>query len=299
MKKIAYLIIAHKDPLHLNKLISSLDYNSDFYIHIDFKSNIKEFTSIIDMPNVFFLTERINIHWADISMVDATLNLIKFTLNTNKQYERITLISGFCYPIKSSKYIYDFLTSDSKHEYIKYFDMKNNYSHFCFVKNKWFKKPFYMGNKIYIIYLDKLFRRILNLLRLKSSWNINGLTPYFGSQWWSLTLPCCEYIFNYVSSNPSFYNQYKYSFSPDEHFFHTIIGNSHFSKFSDGEIKYLKNKGVDGYYLTNLHYTDPSLSKWFTEKDLSKIISSKKLFVRKICSNSGSELVSKLDKFKD
>lgn len=46
--KIAYLIAAHTDPLHLRRLISALEIPevTDFYIHIDKRVDIAAFTGL-------------------------------------------------------------------------------------------------------------------------------------------------------------------------------------------------------------------------------------------------------------
>ena len=40
MAKLAFLISAHKDPVHLKRLIDSLPESSEFFIHIDAKSDM-------------------------------------------------------------------------------------------------------------------------------------------------------------------------------------------------------------------------------------------------------------------
>ena len=41
--KIAYMIMAHRDPEQLRNLVEALDYKADFYIHNDKKSDIVKF----------------------------------------------------------------------------------------------------------------------------------------------------------------------------------------------------------------------------------------------------------------
>ena len=83
----------------------------------------------------------------------------------------------------------------------------------------------------------------------------------------------------------------KYTFSPDEHYFHTIIGNSFFAKKSDGKMEF---QGRGTWRLANYHIIDISLTKWFTLSDWTEIVNSEKLFVRKINSQTGSDLVVKI-----
>ena len=47
-EKICYLILAYNDPENLYRLVNRLNDRSDFYIHIDKKSDIKEFTDLFD-----------------------------------------------------------------------------------------------------------------------------------------------------------------------------------------------------------------------------------------------------------
>lgn len=84
-----------------------------------------------------------------------------------------------------------------------------------------------------------------------------------------------------------------HTFSPDEHYFHTLIGNSRFDAYADGLQDF---QGVGTWRLANLHLIDPSLSKWFTLQDWDSIKNSDKLFVRKIRSLDGAELVDRIDK---
>ena len=46
--KIAYLIAAHNDPVHLKRLIDGLNIAdiTDFYIHLDKRADIKRFIQI-------------------------------------------------------------------------------------------------------------------------------------------------------------------------------------------------------------------------------------------------------------
>lgn len=84
----------------------------------------------------------------------------------------------------------------------------------------------------------------------------------------------------------------KYTFSPDEHYYHTIIGNSKYAEMANGLQKF---KGHGTWRMANLHIIDESLSKWFTLDDWKTIIDSDKLFVRKVNSKSGSTLVNHID----
>lgn len=74
-----YIILCHKNPLQLKRLIDKLNNSSSsFYIHIDKKVEISDFINVIsNYSNVKFIENRENCIWGDISLVKATLNCIR------------------------------------------------------------------------------------------------------------------------------------------------------------------------------------------------------------------------------
>lgn len=294
MNKIGYLILAHTDPHHLNRLTNTLEYNCDFYIHIDEKSDIDEFKRIVLTPNTFFIKDRVNISWGGISMVNATLNLVREALASGNKYSHLVLLSGSCYPIKPPEYINTFFNQQPEREFIRFIDMRESPHHYMKqIKLKWFKEPIFSSAFKPLQLLDKVIRKAMNFMQLRNSWDDNTVVPYFGSQWWALTPSCCEYILEYINKNIDYYSINKFTFSPDEHFFHTLVGNSDYMKNSDG-LQTFEGRGT--YKLANFHIIHPSLSKWYDLTDWDEIIFSNKLFVRKVNSFKSKELLDKIDK---
>jgi hypothetical protein len=291
MKKIAYLILAHNDPAHFCKLVKSICNNADIYVHVDAKSKLEDFSSQC-LPGVTFIPERVNIAWAGISMVDALINLIKAAMVRSELYTHMVFLSGSDYPIKPMNVISNRFKSSPERQFIKYIDMRESPGHYLkLVTKKQFLEPLIPSSKKYIITLDKIIRRSLRALRIPNNWR-SDIVPYFGHTWCALTPNCCAYILDFHDSNPWFYQMNKDTFSPDEHYFHTIIGNSPFAKHSDGLQKY-EGRGL--WRLVNFHLICPSLNKWFTLADWSQIETSEKLFLRKVNSSSGSGLVENID----
>jgi hypothetical protein len=292
-KKLCYLILAHSDPQHLFELISSLNYNALFYVHIDKKVDIEPFKKVLASSDITWILNRHTVSWADISQVNATLSLIKEALTAKHHILRMILLSGTCYPLKAPQFIYSYFENNQQTEYIKYIDMRESLNHYMpQIRRKWFKAPMYQGKNRLLTLLDKALRAALNKLHIKNSWNEDAI-PYFGSQWWALTPLCCEYIITFLTQNPWFYEMNKHTFSPDEHFFHTIIGNSHYSKFATG-LQTFMGRGTSR--LSNLHLIHQSLSKWFTLQDLKEIKNSDKLYIRKLNTIVSSDLI---EYFKD
>lgn len=294
MKKIAYLILTHSDEIHFEKLINSLNKDCDFYIHVDKKTNIIPFKNVTNKnQNIFFLENRVSVSWAGISMIDAQNLLLEEALKKKEKYSHFVFLSGSCFPIKNNEYILNYFTVSPNKEFIKYIDMRESKNHYIkHIENKWFKEPLFYSNFLLVKLIDKVLRRILNSLSLKNNWN-KSMVPYFGSQWIAITPDCASYIINFQKKNPWFRKMNKYTFSPDEHYYHTIIGNSEYRFNSDG-LQIFTGRGT--YKLANFHLIDSSLSKWFTIDDWNEIKTSEKIFARKFSSSSSNTIISKIIK---
>lgn len=295
MKKVAYLILAHSDPAQLGRLCKALDkeYN-DLYIHIDAKNPNMEVFKEVAGTNVCFLESRVFVSWAGISMIDAQNLLLKQALVHKNKYTHLVFISGSCYPIKNTKLIHETLIQKPNYQFIKYIDMRESPEHYMKqITQKWFKEPIIRHPKSRLLqFFDKSTRAILNKIKFRNNWNEN-MVPYFGSQWCALTTDCCQYIIDFQDENPWYREINKYTFSPDEHYYHTIIGNSEFAANSAG-VQSFEGRGT--WRLANFHIIDQSLSKWFTVDDWELVASSDKFFIRKVRSFDGIELVDRINR---
>lgn len=267
--KVAFLILAHKNPSQIVTFIDALDCEQTaFFIHIDKKSNIMGDSSLEKLKNrknVFFTKQRKNVSWGGYGHIDATLLLLKECLEKDK-YDYISLHSGQDLPIKNKYEIIDFFKKNQGKEFIEFFSLK--------IKTWWPDNP-----------IDRIkYYWFIEEIGLEKSWELyeaqkelcterkyfEDIQPYAGWQWWTITRDCAQYIIDYVSKNPSFCDYYKYTLIPDEGFFQTIILNSHF-----------KEK-VLCYNLTYWEGAPGQLHpKVFTEDDYNKLVTSDRFFARK------------------
>ena len=82
--KIAYLILAHRNPRLIARTIEALSCEDlAFFVHIDKKSNLDEFL-FIKAKNLLFTEQRIPVDWAEYSMVEAILILIQQALASSR-----------------------------------------------------------------------------------------------------------------------------------------------------------------------------------------------------------------------
>ncbi|BAB76022.1 beta-1,6-N-acetylglucosaminyltransferase [Anabaena sp. FACHB-709] len=227
---LAYLILAHNNPNHLQKLISSLDTSDvHFFVHIDGKSNILPFQANLISNKVTFVQERRNIFWGEFSIVQATIDLMKTALN-KQDFDYLILISGSDYPLKNAQYIKDFFSKNKGSEFINLVELPNEQASKNL--NRLYQYRISFSSKNIVL---RAFRRVINcIINDLFHWQRNyrkslgELKPYAGSQWWALSGDACNYILNFIAKNPEILKFFQTALIPDESFFHTILANSDF-----------------------------------------------------------------------
>lgn len=291
MNKVAYCIMAHNDKEHLSKLITALGNNCDIFIHLDGYVDDISFLSLSNKENVHFLTPRIKISWAGFSMVTVMMQLLKIAVEYKAEFSHYIFLSGSCYPIKPINHIESLFENNKDKSFIKYVKMMEHPLLYRHIQYKFLMdSPFPIRNKI-THNLHRMMRRISFHTNITNTLKDN-IVPYAGSNWTALNAECAKYVVSFHESNPDFQDMMRYTYAPDEHYIHTILGNSPLSSQCTGAIEF-KYIGLD--YLANLHLIDNSLTKWYTIDDWSDITASDKLFVRKIRSIDGSKLVERID----
>jgi len=220
--RIAYLVFAYKNPRLLKRTIDRLsDAECTFFIHIDRKSDLSQFSEISG-ANIVFSETRIPVYWAEFSGVEAILILIRQALASPEPYDYFVLLSGSEYPLRSREYIRSFLQNNRGSEFISMLKMPAP------------GKPVSRLNTLRF-QSTKPFRRFatralakIGLARRDYRKYLRDLDPYSGITWWALTKGACQYICDFVERNPHVAEYFQNVFAPEETFFHTIIGNSPF-----------------------------------------------------------------------
>lgn len=221
--KIAYLILAHKDPKHLGKLIQKLKTsNSFFFVHIDLKSNIDHFIHL-KQDNVFFINERIPIYY-DYSLVQATLSLLDNALNNMIFFDYFIRLHGVDYPVQPAFYIEEFFTNNFGKEFIETMPRCSGDKEFPI---KRIEKYEIRGNTTIV---KRWIFHFFTYLRIKRNrfheFQNFRLIPYWGSALWALSRDACEYTRYFSEKYPKIINFYKNTHAPEEMIFQTILGNS-------------------------------------------------------------------------
>jgi hypothetical protein len=289
--------MAHKNPEQLGHLIQFLNCkDSAIYLHLDKRSRISDFKDVISKLSKHVnltLLPRVDTYWRGPGIVTATLNGLDKVLK-DKIFNRIVLLSGQDYPIKSSGFICDFFSKNFGNNFISSFKLPysewneggltriNNY-HFRLFGRTYIYPP--VSDPVHPY--SKLFYRIAKIRFGKPREFPKGLIPYGGFSNWQITADAAKEILEFIDKRPDYLKFHKYSWVADEMFFQTILLNSKNEELVNSIInndltffKRLKNK---------------SQSEILLASDFEEIKNSDKLFARKFDSCIDSKILEMID----
>ncbi len=257
--KIAYLILAHDNSSHLRRLVGAITSPSSVcFIHIDSKSTIVDFLPIAS-ENIVLVDKRLAVYWGDFSMVEATLVLIRAALADPRHFDRLVLLSGTDYPLRSVSYIESFFRRYSSDEFINLVQMPAK------TERKPLERLTHRWPRPRAPLVVRLFRRILRrfgigpISRYRAYKRYLGhLVPYAGDQWWALSRAACQHIQTFVEQEPRLVHFFKNTLCPDEMFFQIILGNSSFMSTIRRNVTYVDWRIEDAHpaWMSKQHLDD-------------------------------------------
>lgn len=304
---IAYLISAHTDAPQLRRLINALHTDAHYFIHIDKKSDINAFTSIIEGDNIHFIKNRVDVRWGTMLQVEYQMRLIRAAVEYPVSFDRLFLLSGLDYPIWSNEKIKDFLLSLGDKELLQGICMDSDAIDERYTDIYKTARPLvnlsFLSNKVNTwlsIVCRKLlkaigYRKQLYFYRSKTIKDSSTLVHlYKGSSWWCITESLARFVLQHYESDEILRKYFSDSFGPDETLIQTIAFNS--EEFASKCI--LKVGEYPGLAkLTPLHFIDYNpVIQIMTEKDYDRIKESGKMFARKFVSGTSDKLVELIDK---
>ena len=285
MKK-AYIILAHKNALMVKRLVERLDDNhSDFLLHVDANSDVDNFRDILrDNRNVRFL-KSVSTGWGSFGLVDVTLDALR--LIKDADYEKVILLSGQDYPIKSNEEI-DLFFKNSPHDiFMDYFPIPNH--------EKWGAGGgMYRVNKYFfgMSFVNKMMAKTANFLGILLPFmrrrELKGMKPFSGSQWWAMDMHSVKYILNYLDTHPEYISYHQHTFAADEIFFQMILLNNKDASFRDK----IANDSLRFMRWKNSSIAHPEILE---VGDVAGIGQSAALFARKFDPEVDSEVIDIID----
>lgn len=296
------MIAAHTDPVQLRKLVASLTCaGCDFFIHVDKKSDIAPFVQQLKEIDVNFIKKRVSTNWGGNSQCEYQKNLMEAVLLSGKQYDRVFFLSGMDYPLWSNHQILNFLEHHPNKEFIMGMNLSD-----CYEPRKmqtrvrlFHFRDLPIGNPKIKRLVYGVIREALNVLHIRKHNYIKigkrKCKVYCGSSWWCLTGECLRYVYDTICNQKEYQRYFRTCLAPDEMLVQTIVFNS---KYAQNAILHQGNyPGLVG--LTPLHFIEYDKEiHTYTERDFEKIVSSGKMFVRKLQTGVSDELIRMIENYR-
>ena len=270
--KHAYLILAHNEPELLSLLVERLDdVRNDIYIHFDRKLSVLPDIKTLH-AGLYILKDRVDVRWADVSMLEAEYKLFHAVVDSGSQYSHHHLISGVDLPLKNQDYIHSFFAQHQGKEFVGLHQRPMN-SHADRALHYWhpFTRSFRGSGCVFAI------KRILRYLVIQTQVLLgirrNTTIPFHkGGQWVSITRELIDYL---LEQEERAFTIFSRTFGADEYFVPTLIWDTPFMERlfdatdeSRGAMRYIGWR-ADGQLID------------FTSQDLPALQQTEYLFARK------------------
>jgi len=258
--KHAILIIAHENFQQLIRLITRLDSNCQVYIHLDKKLRFskQELDTLSNLPVVNGVYSRYKINWGGFNMLKTVLFLLSKAVK-DKDNEYFHLLSAQDYPVKPVSSFTKFIEANKGKEFLEYHTLPYN----GWDNGTYRRYDYFFFHDLFNYRTDKGRRYITKILHYQIKRDIKRKIPdhfetiYGGCCWFTLSRDCIEYVLEYTRKFPAFYKRLKYTFVPEETYFHSIILNSPFKeRVKNRSLRYVDWRYRNGHYPANLDESD-------------------------------------------
>lgn len=277
--RVAHLIMAHKNPTQLARLIKKLEHpEADFFIHIDKKVDITAFLELGDNNHVKFINKRTLVNWGGYSTTNAILTSVKEILDLDKNYDFINLLSGQDYPIRSTQKIHDHLAKNIGKNFISYDEgsiwwtgAKKRYRKYHFTDFKFIGKH--------------VIEKIMNWFTPNRIFPLK-MKLYGGEKgtWWTITSDCASYLCEVVHKDEKLKRFLRMCWGSDEFLASTLIMNSAF-----------KHNTINNNFRYIFFPQNEARPRNLITEDFENLISSDMLFARKFDIDVESTILNRID----
>jgi len=231
---LVYMIVAHKDPHQVIRLILKLmDGNSTFIIHFGKDARDEDYSILSEKfknsNNVTFI-KRFETIWGK-GIIDPVLEGVQTIIRESISCDFLILMSGQDYPLKKNDEIIQFFSEYQGFSFINSvplpdpeWDMnissrwENYYFNFINPRKSKNRRRVNLG-------LNLIVNLFILVLKGKRKFPKDYI-PYGGSAWWCLSKEGVDFLHTFTNENPKFIKFFENVFIPDEIFFQTVLVNS-------------------------------------------------------------------------
>ncbi|TSJ40753.1 beta-1,6-N-acetylglucosaminyltransferase [Mucilaginibacter corticis] len=280
--RIAHIIMAHKNPPQLLRLIERLQHpNFDIFIHIDKKVPLDNFFLLKEKTNITFIKNRVECNWGGNNFFKAIISSVNEVIHLQKNYAFVSLLSGQDYPITTAENIYNYFLQNSNKNFISY-DPSRQSNWWKGAVNRYEKYHFTDVHFKWKYVLQTIVNIVLPRRKFPYSFKLFGGR---NASWWTITGDCAKYLVDELMHDKKLWDFLKYSWCTDEFMVCSIIMNS---KFRHDTVN------------NNLRYIDWSEGnarpKLLGMADFDHIKQSGMLFARKFDQDIESQILDKIDR---
>ena len=277
---IAHLILAHKAPTQLERLVRKLAHSeADVFIHLDRKIDYQPFAPLAALPRVHFIRHRLVVKWGGYSLTRATLESMREILGAPVRYDFINLLSGEDYPIKPVGAIHEFL---AQHLGQSFLECQPDSS-------EWWQANQSRFNQYHLTEFNfrgqYVAQRLLNRMLPRRKSPLFS-TLYGGNMggWYTISRACAAYVVAFVDAHPRLRRYARYTWGSDEFLVHSILLNSPLAAtIVNNNLRYIDWSGGG------------SNPKILTTDDLGTLQDSARLYARKFDASHSAHLLAELD----
>jgi Core-2/I-Branching enzyme len=223
--RLLFLILAHDRPEEAAELARSLvaaASDGTALIHYDARSPAREFealaAAVAGAPRIALVEKRVACPWGSFGLVEAPLNALAEVEARGPMPDYVVLLSGACLPCRPIASLERYLSEHAGREFIESEDER-------WVGNGWraerWRYRFWFDHKTQRP-AEWAFFHAQRLLGIERRFP-DGLTPRFGSQWWTLSWPLCEAILADIRRSPARLDFFRAVWIPDEMVFQTYV----------------------------------------------------------------------------
>jgi Core-2/I-Branching enzyme len=285
---VAYVILAHRGPKQLARLLERLYHLEDrAFVHVDKRAPLEPFETalapLVASGHVQFARRRFRSRWADWTLVAATLATLEQALQ-EATFSHVSLLSGEDYPLVPTATIRAFLAAADNRSFMFHSsgdgatppDRSGNRTWYWSgdLRRVTYRHYRVLGRQVHVPN-----RFMPDLPRLAPP---RDLDFYQGSQWWTLSREAAQYCVEAFIRRPELRRFFRRVYAPDEYAFQMVLCNS----------PLLPTIVNDDLHFIQWSYWHP---RELTLDDLPMLSDTPKLFTRKIDETRQPRLLAALD----
>ena len=283
--RLANIIIAHKNPSQLERLIKKLKHpRFDFYIHIDKKVDISTFEYLGEIDGVYFIQNRLKCNWGGFSTLEAMVSSLSEAVNNEINYDFYNLLSAQDYPIKKNEEIFEFFNRNADKSFVYYEDI-NAVQWWAGAVDRFQKYHLTDFNFLGKSFVERMMNFVLPKRNFPADWTLYGGSK---ASWWSLNNESASYLTNFFATQLDIKRFLRFCWGTDEFVIPTILMNSP-----------LRDNIKNNNFRFIIFPEGRANPKILDVDDFQDLITSGMLFARKFDADIDYEILDKIDKHTD